>query len=32
MTTQQTYARKPNAKRAARADLGKDAVEGRNSG
>ena len=29
MTNQQTYARKLNAKRAALADLGKDAVEGR---
>ena len=29
MTNQQTYTSKSNAKRAARADLGKDAVEGR---
>ena len=29
MTNQQTYARRSNAKRAATADLGKDAVEGR---
>ena len=29
MTKQQTYARRSNAKRAAVADLGKDAVEGR---
>ncbi len=29
MTNQQTYARRSNAKRAAVADLGKDAVEGR---
>ena len=29
MTNQQTYVRRSNAKRAAVADLGKDAVEGR---